>query len=133
LFTVVVVPGGSRQFLTRKKANHQILGRLDKMLTDYFNSDVLVKKGLAPVQYVAETLNVSPDYLSSLLKALTGLSTQQHLHLTLIEKAKEQLSTTELSVTEIAYEPGFERSRSFSRLFKSKLNMNPLEFRASFN
>lgn len=103
------------------------------MLTDYFNSDVLVKKGLAPVQYVAETLNVSPDYLSSLLKALPGLSTQQHLHLTLIEKAKEQLSTTELSVTEIAYEPGFERSQSFSRLFKSKLNMNPLEFRASFN
>ena len=85
------------------------------------------------VQYVAETLHVSPNYLSELLKVLTGQSTQQHIHDKLIEKAKEKLSTTSLSISEIAYELGFEHPQSFSKLFKSKINLSPLEFRQSFN
>jgi len=64
---------------------------------------------------------------------LTGQSTQQHIHDKLIEKAKERLSTTDLSVSEIAYELGFEHSQSFSKLFKSKTEMSPLEFRQSFS
>ena len=122
-----------RQFITRKIANHKILDRLEDLLTEYFNSDTLVKKGLPTVQYIAETLNISPNYLSALLKVLTGQSTQQHIHDKLIEKAKEKLSTTSLSVSEIAYELGFEHSQSFSKLFKSKINLSPLEFRQSFN
>ncbi len=121
-----------RQFITRKITNHQILDRLEDILTDYFNDD-LVKKGLPTVQYIAETLNVSPIYLSSLLKVLTGQSTQHHIHDKLIEKAKEKLSTTDLSVSEIAYELGFEHPQSFSKLFKIKTNLSPLEFRQSFN
>jgi AraC family transcriptional activator of pobA len=122
-----------RQFITRKITNHKILDRLEDLLAEYFNSDVLSQKGLPTVQYIADKLNVSPNYLSVLLKTLTGQSTQQHIHDKLIEKAKDKLSTTNLSVSEIAYELGFEHSQSFSKLFKSKTNLSPLEFRHSFN
>jgi len=122
-----------RQFITRKITNHKILNRLEDILTESFNSDALAKKGLPTVQYISEALNVSPGYLSALLKALTGQSTQQHIHGKLIEKAKEKLSTTDLSVSEIAYELGFEHPQSFSKLFKTKTNLSPLEFRQSFN
>ena len=122
-----------RQFITRKITSHQILDRLEKILADYFSSDNLITKGLPSVQYIAETLHVSASYLSGLLKALTGQSTQQHIHDKLIERAKEKLSTTQLSVSEIAYELGFEHSQSFSKLFKTKTNSSPLEFRQSFN
>ena len=122
-----------RQFITRKITNHQILDRLEKILTDYFNNEDLVNKGLPTVQFIAASLNVSPGYLSSLLKVLTGQSTQQHIHDRLIEKAKEKLSTTDLSVSEIAYELGFEHPQSFSKLFRTRTNQTPLEFRASFN
>lgn len=122
-----------RQFITRQISNHKILDRLEIVLTDYFNSNDLVKKGLPTVQHVAQTLNVSPNYLSGLLKALTGRSTQQHIHDKLISTAKEKLSTTDLSVSEIAYELGFEHLPSFSKLFKSKTSFSPLEFRQSFN
>jgi len=122
-----------RQFITRKITNHQIVDRLEELLATYFNSDDMANKGLPTVHYIAKTLNVSANYLSGLLKVLTGQSTQQHIHNKLIEKAKEKLSTTELSVSEIAYELGFEHSQSFSKLFKAKTNSSPLEFRASFN
>ena len=122
-----------RQFITRKIANHQILNRLEEILTEYFNSDTLLKRGLPTVQYIADTLNISPSYLSGSLKMLTGQSTQQHIHDKLIEKAKEKLSTTSLSISEIAYELGFEHPQSFSKLFKTKTELSPLEFRASFN
>ncbi len=123
----------NRQFITREKANHQILERLEKLLTDYFNNDDLISKGLPKVQYIAAMLKVSPNYLSGLLKVLTGQNTQQHIHEKLIEKAKEKLSATHLSVSEIAYELGFEHPQSFSKFFKTKTNTSPLEFRALFN
>lgn len=85
------------------------------------------------VQFIAENLNVSPNYLSGLLKLLTGQSTQQHIHDKLIEKAKEKLSTTSLSISEIAFDLGFEHQQSFSKLFKTKTTISPLEFRQSFN
>lgn len=122
-----------RQFITRKITNHQILDRVEALLADYFNKEDLPEKGLPTVQYIATALNVSPNYLSSMLKVLTGQSTQQHIHDKLIEKAKEKLSTTDLSVSEIAYELGFEHPQSFSKLFKTKTNLSPLGFRQSFN
>ncbi len=122
-----------RQFLTHKKVNHQILDKFEKLLLDYFKNVTVTQRGLPTVQYVSESLNVSVSYLSRLLKTLTGQSTQQHIHDKLIEKAKERLSTTELTVGEIAYELGFEHSQSFSKLFKIKTNQSPLEFRQSFN
>ena len=122
-----------RQFITRKISNHKIVNRLEEILYDYFNSDDLADKGLPSVQYIADKLNVSSNYLSDLLKVLTGQSTQQHIHDKLIEKAKERLSTTDLSVSEIAYELGFEYSQSFSKLFKAKTDLSPMKFRQSFN
>jgi len=122
-----------RQFITRKITNHKILDRLEELLTEYFNDEALASKGLPTVQYIAGQLNVSPNYLSGLLKVLTGQSTQQHIHNKLIEKAKEKLSTTSLSVSEIAYELGFEHPQSFNKLFKTKTNLSPLAFRQSFN
>jgi AraC family transcriptional regulator, transcriptional activator of pobA len=123
----------NRQFITREKANHQILERLENLLADYFNTDDLLSKGLPTVQYVSNKLNVSSSYLGSLLRTLTGQNTQQHIHNKLIDYAKERLSTTNLSISEIAYELGFEHPQSFSKLFKSKTNLSPLEFRQSFN
>lgn len=122
-----------RQFITRKISNHQILDKLETLLNDYFNSDNIANHGLPTVQYVSQTLNITADYLSSMLKSLTGLNTQQHIHNKLIEIAKVKLSSTNLSVSEIAFELGFEHSQSFNKLFKSKTKQTPLEFRASFN
>lgn len=121
-----------RQFITRTITNHQLLTRLENSLDAYVNSNALAEKGLPTVQYIADALNVSPNYLSVLLNVLTGQSTQQHIHNKLIEKAKEKLSTTTLSISEIAYELGFEHSQSFSKLFKSKTKFSPLDFRQSF-
>ncbi|ANI89604.1 AraC family transcriptional regulator [Arachidicoccus ginsenosidimutans] len=123
----------NRQFITREKSSHKILERLEEILNDYFKNDDVAIKGLPSVQFIAGELNVSPKYLSSLLKVLTGQNTQQHIHEKLIEKAKEKLSTTDLSVSEIAYELGFEHPQSFSKLFKTKTRQSPLKFRASFN
>jgi AraC-like DNA-binding protein len=122
-----------RQFLTREKANHEVLERLEALLDDYFNSNSLVERGLPSVHYVAESLQLSPKYLSNLLRVVTGQNTQQHIHTKLIAKAKEKLSTTTLTVSEIAYELGFEHVPSFSKLFKAKTALSPLEFRTSFN
>jgi AraC family transcriptional regulator, transcriptional activator of pobA len=122
-----------RQFLTRKISNHQILDKLEMLLENYFGSENIIDKGLPTVQNISEKLNMTPDYLSSMLKSLTGQTTQQHIHSKLIEKAKVKLSTTQLSISEIAFELGFEHSQSFNKLFKSKTNQTPLEFRASFN
>jgi AraC family transcriptional regulator, transcriptional activator of pobA len=122
-----------RQFLTRKISNHQILDKLESLLEDYFNGDSASSNGLPSVQYVSQQLNLSTDYLSTMLKSLTGQTTQQLIHSKLIEKAKVKLSTTNLSVSEVAYELGFEHSQSFNKLFKSKTKQTPLEYRASFN
>ena len=121
-----------RQFLTRTIANHEILNRLEQTLNRYFANESLAQNGLPTVQQIAASLNVSPNYLSGLLKVLTGQSTQQHIHEKLIDQAKQKLSTTALSVSEIAYQLGFEHPQSFSKLFKTKTSLSPLEFRQSF-
>ena len=122
-----------RQFITRKIANHKILSRLEDLISEYCKSDQLSANGFPSVQYISQELHISPNYLSRLLKTLTGQSTSQLIQDKLIDFAKEKLSTTELSVNEIAYELGFEYPQSFSKLFKLKTNTTPLEFRKSFN
>jgi len=121
-----------RQFHTNKVASHQLLDKLDDLLNRYFDNEKLSRAGLPTVALVAEELNISPHYLSALLRSITGKNAQQHIHEKLISKAKELLSTTDLSVSEIAYNLGFEHLQSFSKLFKSKTNSSPLAFRSSF-
>ena len=122
-----------RQFLTRKIENHQLLERLEVLLTSYFDDKDLVTRGLPSVQFIADKLAISPNYLSSLLKALTGRNTQQHIQDRMIEKAKEKIAATHLSVSEISYAMGFDHPQSFSRLFKAKTGLSPLAFRQTFN
>lgn len=123
----------NRQFITRKAINHDIITSLDKILENYFERETSLKNGLPSVKYISMELKLSQRYLSDMLRYLTGLNTQQYIQNAIIEKAKEKLSTTNLSVSEIAYELGFEHSQSFSKLFKIKTNVSPLEFRHSFN
>ena len=122
----------NRQFLTRKKNNNDLLSKLENLLDDYFKND-LIENGIPSVQFFAEKLNLSPNYLSDMLRVQTGQTTQQHIQNRVIEKAKELLSTTHLSVSEIAYQLGFEHPQSFHRLFKKFSTLSPLEYRASFN
>lgn len=121
-----------RQFTTRKMVNNDMLYQLEKLLNEYYNEMALIK-GLPTVQYFSEQLNVSPRYLSDMLRSLTGQSSQQYIHDKLIEKSKEMLATTNLSVSEIAYQLGFEYPQSFSKLFKNKTKVSPLTFKHSFN
>ncbi|WCT11585.1 helix-turn-helix domain-containing protein [Mucilaginibacter jinjuensis] len=122
-----------RQFITRKAVSHNLLEKMEETLDEYFNSEKSLSEGIPTVQYLSAELNISPSYLSDMLRSLTGQNAQQHIHHKLIEKAKEKLSTTSLSVSEVAYQLGFEHSQSFSKLFKSKTSLSPLEFRQSFN
>jgi len=123
----------NRQFITRKISSHQMLTKVENFLNSHFSFEEQPEGGLLSVKNVADAMNVSSDYLSSMLKQLTGKNVQEHIHQKMIEKAKEKLSTTTLSVSEIAYELGFEHPQSFSKLFKSKTNVSPMEFRRSFN
>jgi AraC-like DNA-binding protein len=122
-----------RQFITRKAANNDILQKTETILNDYLNNQKSLHQGVPTVQYLSDQLNISPGYLSDMLRSLIGQNTQQYIHEKLIEKAKERLTTTELTVSEIAYELGFEHPQSFSKLFKTKTSLSPLEFRQSFN
>ncbi|OOQ57746.1 helix-turn-helix domain-containing protein [Mucilaginibacter pedocola] len=122
-----------RQFITRQVANHGLLQQLEELLNNYFDTDQPIDKGLPTVQYLADQLNYTPNYLSDMLRSLTGLNAQQHIHQKLIERSKTLLSTTALSISEVAYRLGFEHPQSFSRLFKIKTKASPAEFRAAFN
>jgi AraC family transcriptional activator of pobA len=122
-----------RQFLTREVVHHDLLQRLEELLDSYFDNETSLNQGLPSVQYLAEKVNVTPSYLSDMLRSLIGQSAQQLIHGKLIEKAKELLSTTPLSVSQVAYLLGFEHSQSFSKFFKTKAKVSPLQFRNSFN
>lgn len=118
-----------RQFMTRRSAENDLVTRFDALLTRYFVQDGTLT--LPTVQYFADALNVSPAYLGDMLRTLTGQNTQQQIHHALIEKAKQLLLTTSLSINETAFQLGFEYPHYFSRLFKSKTGMSPVAFRFS--
>ena len=121
----------NRQFLTRKMVTKDVLINFETILEAYFENNQDIK--LPTVEKLAAELHISPSYLSDMLRSLTGQNTQQHIHNKLIEKAKDILTTTNLSVGEIAYQLGFEYPQSFNKLFKSKTDLTPLAFRNSFN
>jgi AraC family transcriptional activator of pobA len=122
-----------RQFITRKPVTSQLLTRLEKLLNDYFEGDMALHNGLPTVEYLAQQLSVSPRYLSDMLRAITGQSAQAHIQAKVIDKAKEYLTSSELSIGEIAYQIGFKQPQSFNKLFKRRTNSTPVEFRYSLN
>jgi AraC family transcriptional regulator, transcriptional activator of pobA len=123
----------NRQFITRKAVHHDLVTQLDDLLNNYFDRDEALFKGIPAVQEIAAQLNVSQRYLSDMLGSLTGQNTRQYIQLKMIEKAKELLSTSTLTIAQIAYQLGFEYPQSFNKLFRKKTNTSPLEFRQSFN
>lgn len=118
-----------RQFITRKHANSDLLSRFENLLNDYFKSDLPQKQGLPSVKYCADKLNLSANYLGDLIKKETGKSAQEHVQLRLIEIAKERMFEKEKSISQVAYELGFEYPQYFSRLFKKRIGMTPNEYR----
>jgi AraC-like DNA-binding protein len=120
----------NRQFITRKAANNDLLSKMENLLDDYFDKEKGIK-GLPTVEYIASQLNLTPRYLSDMLRHHTGQNAQQHIHEKLIEKAKEYLSEAQLSVSETAYQLGFEHPQSFSKLFKNKTRQTPNQYRQS--
>lgn len=122
-----------RQFITRKSVNNDLLTKMERVLENYFNDQNTLTKGLPTVEFLASQLNLSPHYLSDMLRNLTGQNAQQHIHEKLIEKAKEYLTSTHFSVSEVAYALGFEHPQSFNKLFKKKTDQTPLSYRQLFN
>lgn len=120
-----------RQFITRKAVNNDLLSKLENQLETYFIENKAAMKGLPSVNAIAESLNVTPRYLSDLLRNLIGLNTQQFIHEKVIGKAKEYLAKDEMTTAEIAYHLGFEHPQSFNKLFKSKTNLSPSDYKKS--
>lgn len=123
----------NRQFITRKAVHNDLLSRFEQLLTAYFDRDAPLMDGMLSIQKIADELKVSQRYLSDMLGSLTGLTTQQYVQMKMIEKAKELLSTSTLTVSEIAYQLGFDYPQSFNKFFKKQTNVSPLDFRHSFN
>lgn len=119
-----------RQFITRKSANLNLVSKVENILKGYFESEEKRNAGMPSVKDLASRVNLSPSYLSDLLKKETGLNAQDHIHYFVIEQAKNILLQTNQSVSEIAYSLGFEYPQYFSRLFKQKTGITPLEYRS---
>ena len=118
-----------RQFYTRTNLNKDIVSRFEHLIKDYFNSPKNSELGIPKVEYFGRELNLSSHYLSDLLKKETGKNTLEQIHYYLIEKAKMNLLNSSDSISQIAYELGFEYPQHFSKLFKLKLGLSPTEFR----
>ncbi|RFM35178.1 helix-turn-helix domain-containing protein [Chitinophaga silvisoli] len=123
----------NRQFITRKAVHNDMLSTLDQLLSDYFDRDAGLFEGIPSVVTLAEKLHVSQRYLSDMLRSVTGMNTQQYLQAKMTEKARELLSTTSLTIGEIAYQLGFEYPQSFNKFFKKQTQVSPLDYRHSFN
>ncbi len=118
-----------RQFYTRANLNSDIVSKFERLLKAYYQAEAVNELGLPNVQYLANELNLSSNYLSDLLKKETGKTAQEHIHHYVIDKAKNILLNSGNSISEIGYSLGFEYPQHFSNLFKSKTGMSPSEYR----
>lgn len=121
-----------RQFITRKAVNNDLLSKIEELLNVYFEKENGLNQGLPTVEFLATELSLSSRYLSDMLRSLTGQNAQQLIHEKLIDKAKDYLTATQLSVAEIAYQLGFEHPQSLNKLFKNKTNQTPVQFKQGF-
>jgi AraC-like DNA-binding protein len=118
-----------RQFFTRTNQNKDIITKFEQLLIEYIHSERPNYSELPTVKFCAEKLNLSPNYLSDLLKSETGKNTQEHIHYHLLDKAKTLLQGSNQTISEIAYELGFEYPQNFSKLFKKKFGISPTDYR----
>ena len=120
-----------RQFITRKPVNNDLLTKMEQLLDAYFKDNRSLSQGVPTVQYLANQLALSSGYLSDMLRSLTGMNAQQHIHQKVVEQAKILLSENRLSISEIAFQLGFEHPQSFSKFFRNKTALSPNEYRSS--
>jgi AraC-like DNA-binding protein len=118
-----------RQFITRSQVNKDVLVKFERLLDDYYKSEMPQTLGLPTVKYCAENIHLSANYLGDLIKKETGKSPQEHIQLKLMDLAKERIFDTSKSVSEIAYELGFKHPQHFSRMFKHETGYTPNQFR----
>lgn len=118
-----------RQFYVRSNHNLDLLAKLDSKLKEYFDQEQSLELGLPTVKYFSEMMNMSSSYFSDLLKNATGRNAQQYLQDYLLERAKNQLLASDEQVSQIAFSLGFEYPQHFSKLFKSKVGLSPVEYR----
>ncbi len=118
-----------RQFYARTYLNSDILSKFERFMVNYYDADLASQKGIPSVDYCAKQLNLSPNYLSDLLKKETGKTALEHIHFFLIERAKNSLLNSSDTISGIAYSLGFEFPQRFSNLFKSKTGLSPKEYR----
>jgi AraC-like DNA-binding protein len=118
-----------RQFITRSHVNTDILVKFERLLDDYFKSEMPQTIGLPTVKYFAENIHLSANYLGDLIKKETGKSPQEHIQLKLMDIAKERIFDKSKSFSEIAYELGFKHPQHFTRMFKKEIGMSPSDYR----
>lgn len=122
----------NRQFVTRSEANKDVLTRFETLLDDYFSSGKTQTEGIPTVRYFAEKVFLSPNYFGDLVKKETGKSPQEYIQTKIMDLAKEMLLGTKKSVSQIAYDLGFQYSQHFNRIFKKNTGLAPNEYRRSF-
>lgn len=122
-----------RQFIARKTVSHAVLIKLDQIMDNYFDNKLALRSGIPTVEYIAACLNLSPHYFSDLLRSITGEGAQCHIQQKMIDRAKEFLSVTDLTVSEIAYQLGFKHPQSLNKLFRRKTSTSPLQFRRNLS
>ena len=118
-----------RQFITRENINKDILNRFEHLLNEYFESNLPKIDGLPSVAYCAEKMNLSANYFGDLVKKETGKSALEFIQTKMIDIAKEKVFDQSKSISEIAYEMGYKYPQHFTRIFKQKVGLSPLEWR----
>lgn len=122
-----------RQFITRSNPNRDILTKFETLVNDYVQNGVAKENGLPSVKYFADKIYLSPNYFGDLVKQETGKSAQEYIQAKLMDFAKESIASTNLTMSEIAYELGFKYPQHFGRLFKKKVGVTPNEYRKSID
>lgn len=122
-----------RQFITRDSVNLTVVRKFESSLRTYLKTGLATDLGTPSVSYFAEEQHLSPNYFGDLIKKETGKSAHEHIQTKIIEVAKEKIFDPDKSVSEIAFELGFKYPQHFSRLFKQKVGVSPIEYRNSLN
>lgn len=118
-----------RQFTTRSIANKDVLSKFEDLLDDYFRGERPQVEGLPSVKYFADKVCLSPNYFGDLIKKETGQSAQEYIQHKLIDLAKEMILGSDKTVSQIAFELGFQYSQHFNRMFKKNVGCTPNEYR----
>ncbi|MDY3978827.1 MAG: helix-turn-helix domain-containing protein [Tidjanibacter sp.] len=118
-----------RQFITREVENQDVIQRFERQIDEYFDSCTPEQEGLPSARYFADKAFLSPNYFGDLVKRETGKSAQEYISFKLIERAKDRIAGTNLTMSQIAYELGFQYPQHFGRLFKRQTGLTPNEYR----